>query len=277
MRSLLPVQASADGHREDPDMTDTVWLQDLTWEEARERIASSRGTVIVPVGSTEQHGCHLPLGTDTYVAVVLAEAGAQKAGVLAAPPLWFGWSPHHMVLPGTVTVRPEILVELAYDVIASLSRHGMENIVFVNGHRIVNVTWLQIAAERAKNALGVKVAIFDPAFMSKTLIRELAWGPVGHAEEIETSHLWHCRPDLVKMDRAKDNPHPPKPLYNVDPSFPEDTLCYVPGSVEEMAVAAEAAGGTVGRPTQASPTKGKRYHDHLVTRLAEVVRALQEK
>ena len=65
-------------------MNDTVWIQNLTWEDIRDRRHDSQGTVIVPVGSTEQHGPHLPVGTDTMVAVALAEAGAVKTGALVA-------------------------------------------------------------------------------------------------------------------------------------------------------------------------------------------------
>jgi creatinine amidohydrolase len=116
----------------------------------------------MPFGSTEQHGPHLPVGTDTLVAVTLAEDAAARTGILAAPPLWFGWSPHHMVLPGTITIRPDLLAEFAFDMVASLHHHGFDNFVFINGHRIVNITWMQIAGEKAKRELGVKLVIFRP-------------------------------------------------------------------------------------------------------------------
>lgn len=256
-------------------MNENVWMQHLTWEEVKSGIEESHATIILPVGSTEQHGPHLPVGTDTMVATGIAEAAAGEAGVLVAPPLWFGWSPHHMVLPGTITIRPEILIEVAYDMVESLHRHGFDKFIFVNGHRIVNIAWLQIAGERAKRQLGVKVALFDPAYMSKSFVREMGWGEVGHAEEIEGSHMWHLYPDLVKMERAVDHPHTPAPLYHVDPAYPEDTLCYVPSSPAEQEVLAQASGGTGGMPSKASREEGARYHAHLVKRLVEVVRMMQ--
>jgi len=252
------------------------WLQNLTWEDIKEQIKVAKGTVILPVGSTEQHGPHLPVGTDTMVANTLADAAARRTNVMVAPPLWFGWSPHHMVLPGTITIRPEILIEITSDIIGSLHQHGFDKFIFVNGHRIVNVTWMQIAGERAKRELGVKVVIFDPAFMSKSIVKEMGWGAVGHAEEIEGSHMWYRYPELVKMDRAVDNPHPVRQLYSVDPSYPDDTLCYVPSNEAEMTPLVEAAGGTAGEPSKASPEGGKRYHEHLVKRLVEVIETLQQ-
>jgi creatinine amidohydrolase len=256
-------------------MTDSIQLQDMTWEEVQQAVEKSSKTILLPFGSTEQHGPHLPVGTDTLVAVTLAEDAAQKAGVPVAPPLWFGWSPHHMILPGTITIRPDFLAEIAFDIISSLHHHGFERFVLINGHRIVNIAWLQVAGERAKRELGVKVVIFDPAYMSKSIVASLGWGQVGHAEEIESSHMMYRYPDLVKMDRAIDNPHKPKPLYSVDPSFEGDTLCYVPSSREEMKAATLKSGGTSGEPSKASAEGGKRYHDHLVARLVEIIRMLQ--
>ena len=256
-------------------MTDSVWLQDLTWEEIRDRIETSGRTILMPFGSTEQHGAHLPVGTDTLVAMTLAGDAAARTGTLAAPPLWFGWSPHHMVLPGTITIRPDLLAEIAFDMVASLHHHGFDNFVFINGHRIVNITWMQIAGEKAKRELGVKLVIFDPAYMSKTITKKLGWGSVGHAEEIEGSHMMYRYPDLVKMDRAVDNPHGKTPLYSVDPSFEGDTLCYVPSSPAEMQALTEKSGGTTGEPSKATAAGGKAYHDHLVARLVAVIQMLQ--
>ena len=258
-------------------MTDTIWLQEMTWEEIKIKKDESFKTIILPFGSTEQHGPHLPLGTDTMVAMTLAEDAAIKANVPVAPPLWFGWSPHHMILPGTITIRPEILAEMAFDIISSLHQHGFDKFVLINGHRIVNIAWMQIAGERAKRELGIKLVIFDPAYMSKSITAKLGWGDVGHAEEIEGSHMMYRYPDLVKMDWAIDSPHPKKPLYSVDPSYKEDTLCYVPSSLEEMKTATLKAGGTMGEPSKATIDGGKIYHDHLVSRLVEVIRMLQQK
>lgn len=155
----------------------SAWLQTKSWEEAKEAIVKSKGVAIVPIGSVEQHSYHLPLGTDTYVAMTIAEEAAEKTGAVLTPPVWFGWSPHHMVLPGTVTIRPEVLSELTYDIIESLNAHGLNKIILINGHRIVNVVWMQICAQRAQSKLGCTVKIFDPAYMSKDIVKELGFGP----------------------------------------------------------------------------------------------------
>ncbi len=255
----------------------SVWLQDMAWTEVDTYLKSGGDVAIIPIGSTEQHGLHLPLGTDTIVAIKLAEAAAEEAGVLVAPPLWFGWSPHHLVLPGTVTIRPEILIEVLYDVVHSLSQHGFRKFVAINGHRIVNIAWMQLAAERAQRQLGVKVVIFDPAYMSKEIVRDLEFGPVGHSEEIETSHMMHMAAELVHLDRAKDNPVPKHALYSVDPAYAGDTLCYVPSTRADLQRSADVAGGTTGTPSKSDAEKGQRYHRHLVDNLVKVIAALRAK
>ena len=68
----------------------SAWLQTKSWEEAKEAIARSKGVAIVPIGSVEQHSYHLPLGTDTYVAMTIAEEAAEKTGAVLTPPVWFG-------------------------------------------------------------------------------------------------------------------------------------------------------------------------------------------
>ncbi|MGE5578965.1 MAG: creatininase family protein [Bacillota bacterium] len=253
---------------------DARLLQNMTWEEFGEE--AKRGTVVIlPVGSTEQHGGHLPVGTDTMVAIALAEAASVRTGAVVAPPIWYGWSPHHMVLPGTVTVRPEVLLELVYDVMESLAKHGCRRLILINGHRIVNIPWMQIAAERARRLLGIHVVLFDPAYMSKEIVDRLGFGPLGHAEEIESSHMWYCHPELYHAERAVDYVPGPTSLYSVDPRYSGDTLCYVPSTAQGMSKSVEAAKGTTGSPTKASREKGREYHEHLVARLVEVVEQMR--
>ena len=254
----------------------SVNLEKNNWEEAKALIDSSKGVAVIPIGSIEQHGRHMPLGTDSYVAITLAQEGAEKTGAILVPPLWFGWSPHHMVLPGTITIRSEVLIDYLYDIIESLSAHGIDKFVLINGHRIVNVIWMQLAAERAQRKLGVTCKIFDPAYMSKDIVGELGFGPVGHSDEIETSHMLYRYPDLVDLDKAVDNPIGKTDLYSVDPNYQNDTLCYVPSSIETARKHAQESGGTTGEPSKASPEKGKLYHDHLVENLVRVIKDLQK-
>lgn len=252
-----------------------IRLEELTWQDAKVAIDESQGVAIIPIGSVEQHGYHLPLGTDSFVAQGLAEEAAAKSKALLIPPMWLGWCPHHMALTGSITIRPEVLTEYLYDVMKALKTHGIRKFVLINGHRIVNIVWMQIAAQRAQEDLDVRAVIFDPAYMSKELIAKLGIGPVGHAEEIETSHMIHMHPDLVHMERAVDNPVQDKHLYSVDPNYTKDTLCYVPSRFKDQKAHAAQSGGTAGSPTKATAEIGKEYHEHLVNRLLEVIEQLR--
>jgi creatinine amidohydrolase len=250
------------------------WLYEKSWEDVEAYLSRDR-RIILPVGSTEQHGRFAPLGTDTLAAAAVAEDASAETGILSAPPLWFGWSPHHLVKPGTISIRAEVLIEVLYDAIESLATNGFERFVVVNGHRIVNISWMQIAAERAQRKLSVKVAIFDLAYMSKEISAKLEFGPIGHAEEIEISHMLFRHPELVNLSRAKDNPHRPRPLYHIDPRDSRDTLCYVPATREELQAVSDETGDTVGgRPEQSSAESGEIYHRHLVGRLKDVLAAM---
>lgn len=255
----------------------SINLEQQSWTDVEAYLASDN-RIIMPVGSTEQHGAFAPLGTDTYVAKAIAQDAGKKTGVLVAPPLWFGWSPHHLVKPGTISIRAEILIELLCDAIGSLAEHAFKNFVVVNGHRIVNIPWMQIAAERVQRTLGVKVVLFDPAFMSKEVAAELGFGAIGHGEEIEISHMCHCHPELIRLDEAADNPHGETPYYHLDPQDPRDTLCYVPATREDLQIVFDRTGDTItGRPSQATPEKGRAYHEHLVRRLVQVLENLAGK
>jgi creatinine amidohydrolase len=233
--------------------------------------------IIIPVGSVEQHGNFAALGTDSYVSQCLAEDGSKRTGVMIASPLWYGWAPHHLVRKGTVSIRPEILIELLIDILSSLSKHGFKNFVIINGHRIVNIPWMQIAAQKAQADLGVKIMIFDPAYMSKELTREDPdFNQVGHADEIEISQMIYKYPDLVQLDKASDNPSVDDYLYHVDPASLLDTLCYVPSTAGHQTETLKKTGDTItGRPTEATAEKGRKYHEYLVKHLVEVLEKIK--
>lgn len=97
----------------------SVWLHELTSDDV-EAYLKRDDTVIVPIGATETHGPHLPMGTDTFEAIDYSEGIARAAGVVCTPPIWFGDSPHHMGRPGTISIRSQTLIELLKDVYRSL-------------------------------------------------------------------------------------------------------------------------------------------------------------
>jgi creatinine amidohydrolase len=169
-----------------------------------------------------------------------------------------------------------VLTDVLFDMIESLAKHGFKKFVIINGHRIVNISWMQIAAERAQRELDVKVVLFDPAYMSKDIADELHFGPIGHADEIETSHMVYRYPHLIHLDRARDNPHVERELHHVDPREKGDTLCYVPATIADWKAVLEQTGDTIGgNPTASSVENGRKYHEHLVKRLVQVLEEMK--
>src|SRR6266571_6603151 len=132
---------------------------DIRWFLARSDI------VLIPMGSLEQHGPHLPLGTDTITALEVAKRAAELADVPYAPPLWTGYSPQHLREPqtgtGTITVRAQTLNELLYDIARSLIHHGWNKLIFVNGHGS-NVKVIDPLLRRIKYETGAFVALYKP-------------------------------------------------------------------------------------------------------------------
>jgi len=249
------------------------WLHEMRWPDVEEYLRED-DRIMIPLGSTEQHGRHAPLGTDSLLAIALAEDASERTGVLVAPPIWYGWSPHHMVAPGTVSVRPEVLIELLYDVIRSLSKHGFRKFVLINGHRLANLPWIQITSERAQRELKISVFIFDPLYMSLDLRKRVDFGPFGHGDDMETSHLMYKFPELVRIEEAKD--YVPERVVYADPIEPKDTLCYIPSTEERMMEIRELTGDTIiGTPEKSDPSKGKVYHEHLVDRLVQLLQSIK--
>lgn len=108
-------------------------LAQKTWQEIADYLEKD-DRIIVPVGSTEQHGPRAVLGTDYLVAEGLAQRVGEHAGVLVAPCVSFGMALHHLAFAGTISLRPSTLLRVTYDVLASLARHGFNHVILLNGH-----------------------------------------------------------------------------------------------------------------------------------------------
>lgn len=104
-----------------------------TWLEVEAYLEHSTG-IIIPVGSTEQHGPNGLIGTDAICPEKIAHGIAEQSGILVAPTLNYGMSQHHMAFAGTATLRPSTLVQLVVDIVESFSKHGFSHLYFLNGH-----------------------------------------------------------------------------------------------------------------------------------------------
>lgn len=179
-------------------------LMEMTNPEA-EKILEETGLAIIPLGSVEQHGAHLPMGTDYYAAESFARRVAAITGGLLVDFCPFGVTPLHMGFGGTVSLRSETMIHLMRDVVGSLHQHGARKVVFLNWHER-NLPAMEIAAEDAQNAHeGLRILIVHAHFIAKNLYGEKVGSPTA-----ENSKSSPCSP-TDPNSRTWNSPrtHPP--------------------------------------------------------------------
>jgi creatinine amidohydrolase len=188
-------------------------LMELTQPEA-EAILRRSATVVIPCGSVEQHGAHLPFGTDTYAAESIAWRLAEALDALVAPIGPLGVTPIHMPFAGTLSLRPSTFAALIEDVCDSLVRHGARRFVPVNWHEGNAAAISQAAAAvQLRYPETVRFVVVQAMWIT----HELFGQEVGltHGGELEALAVLADNPALVHLDRARD-PGPPGPAAELD-------------------------------------------------------------
>ena len=254
----------------------THWMHEMSWPEIEAYLKHS-DIALVPIGATEQHGVHLPLYVDTGWAVGMAEGAAELANVLIAPPLHYGWGPHHMAYPGTISLRADTLAQITVDIGQSLAYHGFRKVIIVNGNRVANLAPLEVAASKLRFLTGAFVAVVDAGLIAKKAIRDACESPrggLGHAGESETAYTLYRNPELVNMAKAVNvekqhgrfiTTH--KPL---EPPFDADSV-YIPRTNEEMLRDTETSGGVDGSAALATRALGEQIHEIVSRALADFI------
>ena len=175
-------------------------------------LARRNPIVVVPIGSTEQHGPHLPVQVDSLLVAEVAKRAAERSGdvsILVMPTIWTGLAEHHMSFGGTLTLDYAVFFALIRQICLSLSRQGIRRIALLNGHG-GNILALQLAAgELAREIPGV-VATATYFLLAQPRFAEILdrQDGVRHACEAETSMVLALRPDLVDVAamRAVEGP-----------------------------------------------------------------------
>lgn len=155
--------------------------------------------VILPCGSTEQHGPHLPTGTDTFAANAISHAVAERMDGLVLPPASLGVTPMHMPFEGTITVGPETFIRVVMETCVSTANHGAKCLLIVNWHE-GNIPSLAIAAEALHREHALSVITVQACYVAEELYGPSCNG-LTHGGEIEALAVLAHRPDLVHLDR----------------------------------------------------------------------------
>lgn len=250
-------------------------MPEMTNLQVREYLEGGGRTVVVPVGSTEDHGDHGPLWTDVYIPTEVAKRAAPELDALVGPPIPFGLAADHRGASGLVYVRLETFVALLRDVCVTLAEAGFERIVLLNGH-YVNTWAMQYATTQFFDELpdGVRVYPF-PYWQGLRPDEAEAYlsGAAGiHANVGETSAVLAIDPDLCDMQRVRDfvpelGEVRTSPLALIDPVF-----LATPGSFWSLL---EEGGGAWGHPSKSSAEQGERFLGWCTEAVVDIVRDME--
>ena len=233
-------------------------IAEMTMSEFSAGLETTR-TVLIPYGSTEEHGTHLPLDTDTLHATEVGRRLSEQRPIFVAPPIHYGVCRSSSQHPGTVTISTDTLKQLTIDIVTSLHKNGLINFVLLSGH--AGGTHMSALTDAGESLLelfpDIKIAVLTEYMLAaregKHLIETAG---DSHAGEIETSRILHSHPLLVKGRAAKEFP-----------SFPTGILVrnkqkFWPG-------------GVWGDPGKASAEKGAKLEQVVIAALDRLVDQLE--
>ena len=236
-----------------------------TWQEVEAYLKSAKG-IIVPIGSTEQHGPNGLIGTDAICAELIAKGVGEAAGAMVGPVINVGNAQHHLAFSGSISLRPSTLIAVIADYVQSLARHGFERFFFINGH-------------------GGNIATVGAAFQEIHAARSFAPGGNAPGPRLKLKNWWET-PGVQKLSKElfgnREGSH-------ATPSEVSVTQFAFPQAIKKAAMG-EAAGsqrpfgdaedyrrlypdGRIGSdPSLATPEHGKRFVDTAVADIAEEYR-----
>lgn len=229
-------------------------LEEMTMGEFESGLKLTR-TVLLPFGSVEEHGYHLPLSTDTIQAYEVGKAAAKITPLFVAPPIHYGCCRSTSCHPGTISITTHTLQNLLKDIVRSLYSHGLTNFVILTGHAggTHKMALINAGEDLVAELLDIKLAVlteYDLAYSEgKDIIETIG---DAHAGEIETSRILHLYPHLVKGTGQREFPNfPPGIIVRNKRKF--------------------WANGVWGDPTKATPEKGCRINELVVRKLVEFI------
>ena len=230
-------------------------IEEITMDNFASGLEKTR-TVIIPFGSTEEHGPHLPLGVDTIHVYEVCKEAAKQIPVFVAPPLFYGVCRSTRNHAGTVGIRPSTLRAITADLISDLYRQGLYHFIIISGHASgLHLSCLiEIGEQFLQSYPDISLAVLSLLDLSMPAWQEvITTKDDSHAGEVETSIMLHLRPHLVGKARPREWPRFPEHL------LVRDKLRYWPG-------------GVWGDASQASEGKGRRLFDLAVAALVRLIK-----
>lgn len=256
------------------DSLDKIYYDQLTWPEINEA-AQAKKVVLLPIGSTEQHGHHLPLDTDNFLARSVCIRTAERAPreTLVMPTIPYGYNEHALDFPGTIHVTYQHFIEYCLDVVKSVAYAGFDRIIIIDGHGS-NEHLCEFIARRATletEALVASTIWTNLAIEVFEAVRDSDFGGAAHACELETSAYLYLEPSRVQMDKAKD--HYGGAAGKQGSKFLSVDLTKGWGPMKLVRWTSSATPhGVTGAPTLATAEKGKATIDGTADNLVAFIR-----
>jgi len=254
------------------------------WEWAGKLYAAIRdvgrqngSVLVIPVGSVEQHGHHLPVITDTLLVEAMVHGGAEAlqddVPVLVTPPVWCGFSPHHLSFGGTLSLEFDHLRQMLEDIGQTGLENGFDAICFVNGHggnaALINAVVSTLGKTTDAEVLGT--TYFTLATSEIADLRDSDAGGMAHGGEYETSLMMYLRPDLVVNSMINDGTR-----WDEHYDWGGDDLLDS-GSLSVYRPFEEYSDtGDIGAPELASADKGERIYEIVTEELGALFTAIHE-
>ncbi len=244
-------------------MIPEVHLERLSQPEVEARLKATRLAVLA-AGSVEQHGPHLPLGTDAFAASAIAEAVAQRLNTVLIPLPLVGVSPYHQGWTGSLSFQPQTYISVIEDVCEGLARHGVDKFLFVNWHE-GNSPVLRLAGDGVQRKFSVRVVIAEAHIITNQLFGERA--ELTHAGNMETAAVLMYDPRLVDLSKAT-NPSSQPEGEAKHAVFRQRDVFPILRDFREVAPT-----GWYGKPAEATPELAEAIRDKVSIHIAEKARA----
>jgi len=271
-----------EGHMDKPS---GVYFQNMTAKEVEERLKKN-DLIIIPIGSTENHGPHACFGEDTFLVTRMAELVAQKTGCTVAQPIWYGSHPyHHLGMPGTIVVDDDVFKAVIRSVMAGFWNTGFRKQILLNGHGqeyVIPSAIHQFAKKYQVPGIFINLNWYHaiPKYCKDKAHGGPFETPFIHADEVETSFSLALFPEMIKMEDAVDTePRGYLPEKHIDKAgclYQRPIRWYDHVGCGPIEVVAYPE-GCVGKATLAKAEKAKEGLINLLDYMVELINDIMER
>jgi len=271
-----------EGHMDKPS---GVYFQNMTAKEVEERLKKN-DLIIIPIGSTENHGPHACFGEDTFLVTRMAELVAQKTGCTVAQPIWYGSHPyHHLGMPGTIVVDDDVFKAVIRSVMAGFWNAGFRKQILLNGHGqeyVIPSAIHQFAKKYQVPGIFINLNWYHaiPKYCKDKAHGGPFETPFIHADEVETSFSLALFPEMIKMEDAVDTePRGYLPEKHIDKAgclYQRPIRWYDHVGCGPIEVVAYPE-GCVGKATLAKAEKAKEGLINLLDYMVELINDIMER